>query len=323
MYADTPAWHKLGEVVAGAQTAERAMELAGTGFTVDTAPVFTEVDGRPIAIPSHRATYRTDTRAVLGVVSADYKPIQNITPMQMLGEIVRTKEAGIVAHAALGRGERLFAVLELARLKDVRIPWDPSRHEGFLVAQWWHDGTGALQIGPYTMRVECQNMANAQLAYAKSRGQLVRVVHTGNVVSAVDEARRILGFAEASMERYVESMAKLAEAPLPQPYEQWARGFGERLIPIPPEMERPVARVEARDLIRQLVLDSDTMQDVPMNAYRAFQAVVEYADHYRPVAIGKDGRASERRFKSLVDGRAAEIKEQALSLLREEFEVTV
>ena len=55
--------------------------------------------------------------------------------MQMLGEIVRTKEAGIIAHAALGKGERPFAVLEPGRLKTSRsratcptsMPsWSPS-----------------------------------------------------------------------------------------------------------------------------------------------------------------------------------------------------
>jgi phage/plasmid-like protein (TIGR03299 family) len=322
MYADSPAWHNLGTVVAGAQSPEEAMRVAGTGFTVATAPVFANIDGASVEVPTHRATYRTDTQSVLGVVSADYRPIQNITPMQMLGEIVRTKEAGIVAHAALGRGERLFAVLELARLKDIHIPYDQSRHEGFLVAQWWHDGTGALSIGPYTNRVECQNMANAQLAYAEGRNRLVRIIHTGNVDDSVEEARRILGYAETAMVEYAGTMAAFAEVSLPDPVEKWAEGFGQRLIPIPPDMERPLARNEARDLIKQLIVNSDNMRSVPNNAYRAFQAVVEYADHYRPVRIGNDGRSAERRFTSLVDGPAADIKRRAIQLLNEEFEVT-
>src|SRR3990172_2518358 len=149
VYVDQPAWHGLGDVVGYALTPQEAILRAGTGYTIDTAPVFARIWDTYVEDPTHRATYRTDTGDVLGIVSPGYVPIQNVTPMDLLGEIVRTKEAGIVSHAALGRGERLFATLDLARLSDVRIPGDASRHYGFLVAQWLHDGTGALTIAPY------------------------------------------------------------------------------------------------------------------------------------------------------------------------------
>ena len=232
MYADQPAWHGLGEVVAGAQTPEDAMRLAGTDYVVAKTPiyfrppeppVFNEMGGSTSGgygfteITTHAATYRTDNNQLLGVVSADYPVIQNITPMQMLGEIVRTKEAGIVAHAALGKGERLFAVLDLARLKDMKVPWDPSTHDAFLVAQWWHDGTGALTIGESILRTECQNMADAQLAYAERKGRLARIVHRGDTADAVEEARRILGYAERHVEGYFKLMEQLAEIVIRHP----------------------------------------------------------------------------------------------------------
>ena len=191
MYADRPAWHGLGTVVAGAQTPEAAMAAAGTDFVVAKRPIYvgpSEPGYGFTAIPGYAATYRTDNNQVLGVVSADYQLVQNLTPMQMLGEIVRTKEAGIVAHAALGKGERLFAVLELSRLKDIKIPGDPSDFDAFLVAQWWHDGTGALTFGPSMVRTDCQNMANAQLLYAEGKGRLARIVHRGDTADV--RARR-------------------------------------------------------------------------------------------------------------------------------------
>lgn len=335
MYADKPAWHGLGQVVEGAQTPEEAMRLAGTDFLVAKTPIYFRPPEPPVIddlggstsggygfteIKSHAATYRTDTNEFLGVVSTEYPVIQNITPMQMLGEVVRTKEAGIVAHAALGRGERLFAVLDLTRLKDLKVPYDPSSHDAFLVAQWWHDGTGALTIGESLVRVDCQNMANAQLAYAESKGRLARIVHRGVTDDAVEEARRILGYAERNIERFMMLLEELVDAHIRNP-KQWIGGFTERLIPIPPEMERPASRLEARSIIHDLFMESKTLVGVPTSPYRAFQAVTEYADHYRPLRVGDEALVPARRFTTAVDGPAAALKGDAMRLLREEFEI--
>jgi phage/plasmid-like protein (TIGR03299 family) len=326
MYADKPAWHNLGTVVAGAQTPEEALRLAGTNFVVAKAAVFAKVPGLDDTgfvdthLPGYAATYRTDTNDILGIVSSDYPIIQNITPMQMLAEIVRTKEAGIVAHAALGRGERLFAVLDLKRLTDIRISGDPSAHDAYLVAQWWHDGTGALTFGESMLRVECQNMADAQLAYAERKGRLARIVHRGDTADAVEEARRILGYAERDIRAFMDVLAIMADAPIPSPH-LWIDGFTEKLIPIPPKMERPATRLEAREAIRHLFIESKTLIGVPKTPYRAFQAVTEYADHYRPLRVADEALVPARRFTTAVDGPAASLKQDAMRLLREEFEI--
>ncbi|MGV0985059.1 MAG: DUF932 domain-containing protein [Limnohabitans sp.] len=321
-YVGYPAWHGLGEVRPDDQPMTPEDATKGVSdYVVDKAPVYAMIDGELVEIPEWMATYRTDTKQVFGPVSRDYRVIQNLTPMQMLMEIVRTQEAGIVAHAALGRGERLFAVLDLKRLKDIKLPGDPSSHDAFLVAQWWHDGTGALSFGPSMVRTDCQNMANAQLAYAERKGMLVRIVHVGDTTGAVDQARQVLGFAERSIESYVDLMKQLADISIPTPEKQWVDGFLERLIPIPPEMERPIARVKARGVIADLFRESSTLVGVPHTAYRMKQAVDEYADHFRSVRTTEAVLVPAKRFTSIVDGPSAEMKAQALSLLQQEFEV--
>jgi phage/plasmid-like protein (TIGR03299 family) len=301
------------------------MEEAGTGYVVAKAPTFALIDGVMVPMPSTMATYRTDLgpveAAVFGPVAHDYPVIQNLTPMQMLMEIVRTKEAGIVSHAALGKGERLFAVLELARLKDIVIEGDSSKIDAFLVAQWWHDGTGALSFGPSMVRTDCQNMANAQLDYAERKGLLVRIVHRGDTSGAVEQARSVLGYAERTVDVWVGLMNQLANVAVPAPEKQWMDGFLEKLIPIPPEMERPLPRIEAREAIAGLYKQSPTLVTIPRTVYRVFNAVTEYADHYRPLRVADPELVPARRFASAVDGPAAQLKAQAMTLLRQEFEV--
>lgn len=321
VYVGKPAWHGLGKVVDDAMTPEEAMAHAGTDFVVERAPLYALIDDEAVELEDQVATYRTDTGAILGVVGRDYPVIQNVTPMQLLMEIVKTKQAGIVSHAALGKGERLFAVMELSRLTDLQIPGDPSRIDAFLVAQWRHDGTGALTFGPSTVRVDCQNMADAQLAYAERRGLLAKVIHAGDVAYQLDDVRRILGFAEQRLTELTALMTKLAAVDIPRPEERWLAQFTEKLVPIPPEMDRPVARQRARDLITELYFTSPNLDGVPHTAYRVVQAVTEYADHYRPVRVADEQLVPARRFTSSVDGPASRQKAEAVRLLREEFEV--
>ena len=320
VYGDgEPAWHNLGTVVAGAFSPDDAMRIAQTDYLVETAPLLARIGDKLVEVEGSRATYRSDNNAILGVVSDDYRVIQNRTPMQLLMDIVGTKEAGLVAHAALGKGERLFAVLDLKRLTDIVIPGDPSTHDAYLVAQWWHTGTGAFTVGPSMVRTACQNMANAQISYAEGKGQLVRVAHVGDMENMLDEARRILGYAERKILGFVDLMKALADAPIRQT--DWITGFSEMLIPIPPEMERPALRIAAREGIKDLYLHSKSLVGVPETAYRAYQATTEYADHYRPLRTAEPVLVASRRFTSTVDGPAADLKERALRLLREEFEV--
>lgn len=320
MYADQPAWHRLGETSAGAATPEEAIERAGTGYVVDVAPSGALIDGEWVLDPDGFKTYRTDTKAILGSVGREYKPIQNLTPMQLLGEVVRTEQAGIVAHAALGKGERLFAVLDLTRLTDMKVKGDPSRHGNYLVAQWWHDGSAALTIGPSALRVECQNMANAQLSSAEARGMLVRVEHRGDVGSVVEKARVILGYAEEKLLRYYEFMNVLADIPTPEG--PWLDGFLEQLVPIPADMKQPQGRLRTRATIADLYRESRAMVGVPNSLYRVHQSVTEFADHYRPVR-GEGKAAAERRMGSSIDGPINRLKLTSLDLLRQDFELAV
>jgi phage/plasmid-like protein (TIGR03299 family) len=323
-YLETPAWHGLGTVASETDypegfTPQQAMDIAETDFEVGTTPIAALIDGEWQAQPDYQFTYRTDTKTVFAPVSKDYKTIQNRVPMQFLGEVAGTGEAGIVAHAALLDGRRLFAVLDLKRFKGLRIPYDPSKHDAYLVAQWWHDGTGAFTVTPSMVRVECQNMADMNLRSAERSGKIVRVPHIGDTTASLEQAQRILGFAEERTDAFVRLMTAFANTPLPG--SNWIEGFTERLIPVPEDMVRPGGRLEARATITDLYKHSKTLVGVPDSAYRAFNAVTEYADHYRGVRTSNAALVPAKRFTSIVDGPAADLKALASRLLREEFEI--
>jgi hypothetical protein len=78
--------------------------------------------------------------------------------------------------------------------------------------------------------------------------------------------------------------------------------------------------------LRDLFAHSKTLVGVPTSAYRAYQAFAEYADHERPLRIGAETPtevAADRRFRSITEGPAADLKTRSLELIRQEFEVPV
>src|SRR5271170_5617388 len=75
----TPPWHGLGRNVSEAVTSKEAITLAGLDWQVDQWPVSAVApDGwGTVATKRFVANVRTDTKAVLGVVSRKYRPFQN------------------------------------------------------------------------------------------------------------------------------------------------------------------------------------------------------------------------------------------------------
>ena len=320
-YADRPAWHGLGTVTQGARTAKQVIRAVPQfKKPVVTAPVFMQLGRQMVPIEDRVATYRMGSKVALGIVSTDYELIQDTDGLLTMEAVVNAaRRSSFVTAGLLGKGERAFASIDLSRVVDLRIKRDPSRTETHLFGTWAHDGTSALRIGLWGNRVECQNMLNMALSSAEGSGMLVSIRHTGDVADNLDEARRVLGFAEKVARQYAARMNALAEVPVTK---RQFKGFVELLVPIPEDMERKGSREDTRDLLIGLYAHSKTLVGVPDSAYRAYQTVAEYADHKRPLRIGADTPAlvaADRRFRSITEGPAAELKRSALELIDAQF----
>lgn len=328
-YAGKPAWHGLGVVTPNTKTAKQVrQQIPVFRKPVQLVGVAIEIGGRWVRQPDFRATVRTgSTQAMSTGLTEDYSLFLDDQGLDLMQEIANaSRRAAFASAGALGkRAERSFASLDLSRVLNLRIKKDPSNYESYLFGTWSHDGTSAVQFGLAGQRTDCQNMLNAHLARAEARGLLVSIRHTGDLTGRVQEAQRVLGFVEVEAKRFVKVMNDLADIPLPSPTAKWLASFGERLIPIPEGAERTRTRIEARDLITTLYKRSPNLQQVPESPYRVLQAVAEYADHHRSLRAGTktQEQISESRFRSILEGPAADLKSTAMELLRQEFLVPV
>jgi phage/plasmid-like protein (TIGR03299 family) len=201
----TPAWHRLGRVIAEAATSADAIRLAGLDWHVEQWPCYACRPGTNTVRPTDRvANVRSDTQAVLGVVSRDYQPFQNAEAFAFMDQIIGDGLARYDTAGALKGGRQVWM---LARLpNEVRVARGDVIEPYALLVNG-HDGARALTVLPTTVRVVCQNTLNLALGQAR---QVLRIRHEGNVGQRVEEARQCLGVVVRRVEQFEDEVTMLA-----------------------------------------------------------------------------------------------------------------
>lgn len=302
-------WHGLGRRLAAPATAKEAITASGLDFTVDIRPLMTE-DGLPVA--KRRAVVRRDTETVLGTVGSGYTPIQNIDSFQFLDEVAGEGHVRYHTAGALGQGERVWMLAKLPG--NIRVNGTDDVSKKFLLLSNSHDGSSSLRVFFSPIRVVCQNTLT--FAHRQGRGQGVSIVHRGDVRSRVDEARRLLGLADRTFDRYGEQINVLAKRQLTVAE---AEDYFLTLYPDGADEKRGRSRAIRERLLN--LYESGLGQDLPgirHTAWAALNAATEFVDHHRTTR-GQDARTRvDRRLASAWFGSGAQVKlrawEQALAL---------
>ena len=160
------AWHGYGTVVGRNMTYAEAMAIAGLDWTARLAPLTTMTPDGVVEVDTHRATYRSDTGAVLGVVGADYQPHQ---PAELL-ELARLTldaaptDAHVEVVGSLRAGRTVFMTIALP--DDIDIAGDV--HMPRLVWVTSMDGTIATRAVSTYVRAVCANTIRASFRHART-----------------------------------------------------------------------------------------------------------------------------------------------------------
>src|SRR2546428_7341061 len=109
-YEGKPRWQGREVRVDGLQTAEDMTRHAGLEGMVGLQPVCRD-DGRPVE--GYRFTVREDRGLVLGVVTAQYEPIQNTQAAETIDALVTEGGAHVEVAGALGAGERCWMLAHI------------------------------------------------------------------------------------------------------------------------------------------------------------------------------------------------------------------
>ena len=300
-------WHGKGTQVDHAMTAAEAIALGGMDWAVSMRPV--ELAGVPV--PGYSWTVRDDTGAPLGLVGANYHPIQNTELFTFFDPLVN-REEGTFFHTVgvLKGGKRVWLLAKIPG--DFYVVKD-DRVGNYLLIASSHDGSLELSIFHTPIRVVCNNTLSAALTAAEDYTlPIVRIRHTAGASERIKLAHQALGLAT----KRVEVMAAL--------YQRFARvklgvlQFKEYLQHVVPSSKEersgiPSAMIqEARDTIERLYdaginnLDPDFTH----TAWSALNATTHYLDHSRQMRRGSD------RLESSWFGTGRDMRDRAVSWLR-------
>lgn len=301
-----PAWHQLGQVISHAATSEEAIRLAGLDWEVQqwsllaypSVPVKGE---RPTCkVPGHVANVRTDTGAVLGVVSNGYRVFQNHEAFDFMDELVGEKLAMYETSGSLKGGRKVWM---LARIpKEYRVGKDDLINPYLLLTNS-HDGSMALRMIPTTVRVVCQNTLNLALRRAGSEG--VVIYHHENLQARVKEAREKLGLLCQRFDQFGEEIQALAQRQLSA--EELTDYFDGLL---PGESEKGKQKVKDAWMTNWYG-ELNNLPGIRGSAWAAFNSVSEWCDHQRAVRGASDLERADNRLNSIWFGSSHRLKQEA------------
>lgn len=197
-------WHGLGKEVTDESTMLNAAEFlkaANCDWEVKTEPIH-RPDGT--LMPKWKVTYAEieGKRKDLGIVGKKYQPLQN---SEAFGFFQKWLDAGL---AKLETGGYLFGgqkIWCLGRLgfKQEEIAKDDCV-ERFVMLSNAHDGTKAVRVGFTDIRIVCANTLAA--AHQSDQSKLIRLRHSANVVTNLEEIREVMDLANqefvASAEKF-------------------------------------------------------------------------------------------------------------------------
>ncbi len=287
-YVRNVPWHGLGTRVMEAPASSEALKLAGLDWKVLQEPVYTE-NGE--LIRGYKANVRDTDRKVLGVVTDRYKVVQNQDAFAftdaLLGQGVRYETAG-----SLMGGKKVWLLAHMPREYII----SGERISPYLVFSNTHDGSGAVKVAVTPIRVVCSNTLNLALASAKRSWSMV---HTGDIKSKLEEAKKTLFLADA----YMESLGKEFEVLQRQEMtEKKVREYISQLLPADEnatdQQKKNIERL--REDLTARYFDAPDLKGLGNNAYRFINAVSDFATHAEP--LRKTANYKESLFARTIDG---------------------
>lgn len=287
-YVREAPWHGLGKRVELALSSEEALKEGGLDWTVTQKPVMTE-DFLPI--PGYKANLRDTDGRVLGVVTDRYKIVQNHEAFAftdgLLGEGVRYETAG-----SLQNGKKVWI---LARLPENYII-SGDRVSPYLVFSNSHDGSGSIKVAMTPIRVVCQNTLNLALNDAK---RIWATIHTGDIKSKLDEAKKTILLAEHYMDKLGVEIDRLNKVKLT---DAKVLEYISELMPMPDNASKIQEKnvKQLRNDIEMRYFEAPDLSHISKNGYRFINAISDFATHAKP--LRETSSYKENVFSKTIEG---------------------
>lgn len=304
-YADREIpWHRLGKPMKGLQTVEAMLEAAQADFDVVTSKVaaidddgnfILNPDGTPVIVHDSRATVRVNNDGSmngLATVGTRYVVQQNKECLEKALTVVGASkgDALIDTCGVLNEGREFFASIDLGSLVI-----DPTgvndKIERYLLVRNGHDGKTPITFANTSIRAVCKNTVICGLREAR---RVFSARHTRNADSAIEEAQKVL---EISVE-WAKSFSETANILLGTKVLPRSSTFDNYIEAVFPKSAGATDRQKKNHdtlvaTVRGIFENDKNAGGYGYNAWSAYNAVIEYLDHYR------DAKPNDRAIASM------------------------
>lgn len=207
------AWHGLGVAIPEGLEAVEAFKRVGLGWETELCPAYyerlTKTGVDPRRLEGFFAHIRKDTGDMLGMVTSDYKPFENMDLARLADSLADADHTICVETCgSLYDGKRVYVLVKMPKVI-MATKADPL--ETFICVSNGHGGHAVLSAYPTSVRVVC---ANTLRWSESSMIKGARWRHTGDFDSKVKQARLVLGLASEEMDRFEEQVAHLVRTNL-------------------------------------------------------------------------------------------------------------
>ncbi|MCZ7576289.1 MAG: DUF932 domain-containing protein [Dehalococcoidia bacterium] len=201
-----PGWHGLGQAIPpGMEHSDTVAELAGLNRRVVLAPLYTFVDGEPVAVPEKFATAYEDNGFVLGVVGSRYTVVQNVAAFNAIDRWLSDGRVRYETAGALDEGRKVFILVRID--EDFTIAGtDPVTPYALVTNS--HDGSSGLGVKLVSTRVVCANTLNVAL---REKGERIGIRHTASAEANIESAAKALGLVARQQRETMERFEQLAQ----------------------------------------------------------------------------------------------------------------
>jgi phage/plasmid-like protein (TIGR03299 family) len=307
-------WHGLGTVLPDYVTVWDAAKTANLLWNVTMTPVqFTGTDGQIHQIPKKFVVRRDDVNLGIGLVSHRYLPLQNQDMWEFVDSFAQRSKAQVETAGSLENGARTWVLMKNGTLEYVN--GDPI--DQYFLIQNAFDANRSLRMLFTKVRVVCNNTLTLALSKAKST---FFVRHVANAKDRLNQVDKALGFQVKYEKDMSQVMNKLVRLKIK---DGDRRNILDQIFPVKVGDDGKVIdaaeRFRERMLVRILDLGErgagTEIKGVRGTGYGLLQAVAEYADHEKLMIHSKDADTAENRFKSIMEGTSASMKQTAFNHL--------
>ncbi len=261
------------------------------------------------------AIVRQDTEEIFAIMSDGYTPTQNSTCFDFFDAMVAAGEAVYHTAGSLKGGRRVWLLAKLP--EDLVLP-NGDVIEKYIALVNSHDGSRAFTIQQTPTRIVCRNTMNVAMGGGEVQ---FKAKHTSGIMNRVNDARDILGLTEAYYAMFMRGVDRLLDTPMT---EGAMHEFSREVLGIDKGAKVEDIKEPATTALASLpVLFQAGQGNQGENAWDAYNAVVEYVDHIRPIGRSlktfqdRSVVVQDKRLDTAWFGTGKMLKQGAWDLLQE------